>query len=376
LSGLGSPNSLWYGSSVLGHTIVPRDYYELPTVWLPVAFYTIAYEANLSETSLRRLLKFIAAPIFLICFYACAQFAKLNVAYKLNPYYSGGLHIDRALEYGGRVYSTMGNPNVLAQLMTWSIVAFSMAAIFRVGSRVRNLAMSFLCLSTLVMTGSRFGFVTTGIGLLLVFVLSASSRRPLGIQMSVVFLLLVVFAWAFQTLGTINQPTLQRIESLRNPLEVDSFRARIDDLWRDAAEDFARSPVVGHGPAKDIFGGIVTDSEYWDVLKEFGIVGFVCYLGFYLVPLRLMWKGLRASRRAGPFLEHHMPATVWCLRLGIIMVITALVMSIAMTTFYNQLLQAFLWMWMGLAVRSAKTIFDSMLRPQQCIAELTVREVE
>jgi hypothetical protein len=44
---------------------------------------------------------------------------------------------------------------------------------------------------------------------------------------------------------------------------------------------------------------------------------------------------------------------------GIVMVVTAMLMNIALTTFYNQLLQAFLWIWMGLGVRSAKTISDS-----------------
>ena len=35
------------------------------------------------------------------------------------------------------------------------------------------------------------------------------------------------------------------------------------------------------------------------------------------------------------------------LRVGIVMVVTAMLMNIALTTFYNQLLQAFLWIWMG-----------------------------
>ena len=40
------------------------------------------------------------------------------------------------------------------------------------------------------------------------------------------------------------------------------------------------------------------------------------------------------------------------------MVVTAMLMNVALTTFYNQV-QAFLWIWMGLGVRSAKTISDS-----------------
>ena len=47
------------------------------------------------------------------------------------------------------------------------------------------------------------------------------------------------------------------------------------------------------------------------------------------------------------------------LRVGIVMVGTAMLMNVALTTFYYELLQAFLWIWMGLGVRSAKTISDS-----------------
>jgi hypothetical protein len=68
-----------------------------------------------------------------------------------------------------------------------------------------------------------------------------------------------------------------------------------------------------------------------------------------------MWNGLRSGRLAGPLLEAHIPATF--LRVGIVMIVTALLMNVALTTFYNQLLHAFLWIWMGLGVRSAKNDF-------------------
>lgn len=348
--------SLWYGSAILGHTVVVRDFYEVPKVWLPVAFFTIAYEADLSETSLRRVLSVFAGAILLVCLYGFAQYTNLSFTYRLNPYYTGGGHIDRALQYAGRIYSTMGNPNVLGQLMTWSLVAFSMAAIFRVGNLARNIGLAFACLITLAMTGSRFGLVISTLGLLMVLVIPTTSRKGRVAQMSLLLFMIPVFAGTFQFAASINRPILERFETLKRPLEVDSLRSRVDDLWRDAADDFAQSPIFGHGSAKVIYTEIVTDSEYWDVLKEFGIVGSLCYLGYYLFPLFLMANGLRAGRRAGPFLEECMPATFLVTRLGVIMVVTALLMNIAMTTFYNELLQGFLWLWMGLAARAGRTI--------------------
>jgi O-antigen ligase len=141
---------------------------------------------------------------------------------------------------------------------------------------------------------------------------------------------------------------------------VDSLRTRLDELWKDAGNDFAQSPFVGHGPAKKIFTDIITDSEYLDVLKEFGIIGFCIYLAYYLFPLRLLWKGLRSAKRAGPWVEDRLPAQMMVVRLTFIMIVTAMMMNIGETTFYSQVLQGFLWIWMGIGARSAKTIVDSV----------------
>src|SRR5262249_15841406 len=143
----------------------------------PVAFFTIAYEADLSELSLRRLLAFFSFSILLVCFYAWGQFFGLGFAYKLNPYYSMGGHIDVALEYARRVYATIGNPNVLGSLMTWAVVLFLLAALFRVGNQLRNIGIAAACLITLVMTGSRYGLLSIGLGFLLILLLVATTRR-------------------------------------------------------------------------------------------------------------------------------------------------------------------------------------------------------
>lgn len=348
--------SLWYGAAVLGHEILLRDYYEIPKVWLPVAFFTIAYGADLSERALRRLLGGFAAGISLVCLYGWAQFADLGFTYRLNPYYTGSGHIERAVEYAGRVYATMGNPNVLAQLLTWSVVVFVMAAFFRFGNLVWSIVLVFACLATLAVTGSRFGLLVCAIGLLMIAFIPMADRRRRALHIVLLIVLLPILGLMFQATANLNQSVLERFETLRNPLEVDSLRSRIDDLWRNAVDDFERSPVLGNGSAKVIYTGFVTDSEYLDVLKEFGIVGFVCYLGFYLFPLWLMGKGVRIGVRADPQLEQALPANFLVMRFGIILVVTSLVMNAAISTFYNEILQGFIWIWMGLACRAAITI--------------------
>lgn len=347
--------SMWWGSVQLGQAVILRDFYELPKSCLPAAFFTLAYESELSEDALRKLYKFYGIAIFLVCAFAWAQWMKLGFTYTLDTYYSSGMH-DDVLESTRRVYSTFGNANVLGELMVWGIAAFLLAALGRIGNRAWDVALAFSCLITLAMTGSRYGLLNGCLTFVLMLVLPAASRGEAAARRGFLLVLFAVFALTFAVVAKSNARTLDRFETLQNPLQVDSFRGRVDRLWVDALDQFKRSPVLGRGPAKTIFTGIYTDSEYLNVLKEFGVVGFVAYSMYFLVPLSLLVKGLQAARRAGPFLERYTPATFLTLRLAFIMVIMAMVMNIGMSTFYNAQLQGFLWMWLGLGARCAKNI--------------------
>lgn len=345
--------STWYGASLLHHSVEPRDFYEIPKVLFPVVFFTVAHEAELSERALRRLIGFYSAAILLVCFYAWAQFAKLGIANLLNPYYSGGEHIDLILLYAGRVYSTMANPNVLGQLMSWSIPVFGLAVLLRVGNRIWNICVISACLMTLAMTASRYGVLTSTLGIVLTFVLAPRFAQRRARQFALVLLLLPLFAWSLRSIAVANPIAGQRFLSLSQPLQTDSARGRFDVTWPDALVDFGRSPFIGNGPAKTYFGEIPTDSEYLDVLKEFGIVGFFVYLAYYALPLSLLWRGIRVSGRGAFSMEEHLPATSLIMRASFIMIVLALVMNFGESTFYNLLMQSFLWLWIGLGARAA-----------------------
>ncbi len=354
--------STWYGADMLHHQVILRDFYEIPKVLFPVLFFTVAYEAELSEESLRMLLKCFGMAAFLVCFYAWSQFANLRFTYGLNGFYSGGEHIDLLLTNVGRVYSTMANPNVLGQLMSWCLVAFTMAALSGVGNRIWNIVLAFACLVTLAMTASRYGLITASLGILLIFVFPSRSGRRRTTQLVLLMVLLPVFALTFKAVATANRSGIQRIQTLKDPLHTDSLQGRLDVRWVDAAHDIARSPWIGNGSAKEFFGDIITDSEYLDTAKQFGIVGFSVYLAYYFFPLYLLWKGLKAGQRAGSLYEERMPATLLTIRLSFVMIILALAMSIGESTFTNLLLQGFLWMWMGLGARCAQTLRDAARR--------------
>jgi O-antigen ligase len=243
----------------------------------------------------------------------------------------------------------MGNPNALGQLMDWCLLLFLLAFLNRVGNRMANLLLASACVITLVMTGSRFGLVAAALGVLIIaFLVSYSGRRELA-KLGFLLVLVPIFVWTYQTVATSNRRTLERYETLRNPLEIDSLRQRVDQLWKDEWQDFVESPVVGHGPAKSVFTLGYTDSEYLEVLRGGGVLGLTFFLGYYFVPLYLIAKGLRASRYSAAAIAQRAPATLVCAQFGILLSLLALFMDIPMSTFYNPFLQGFLWLWLGVS---------------------------
>jgi hypothetical protein len=351
--------SIWYGSSALGETVILRDFLEIPKLWLPIIFFTLAYEARLSEAALRRLLDFLALTVVPLCLYAWAQWGDLSVSHWLDNFYWAGEKGASALSYARRVYSTMGNANNFAELLTWLISAFLLALLLCPAKRTRYVLLALACLVSLTMTGSRYGLLDTTFALILIFAMNYASKGRKFSQWALPLALLPLFAGVFLAVSSSNERNLERFQTLDNPWQTDSFRERVDVLWRDAIRDFLQSPVLGHGPAKNVFNAVITDSEYLDVLKEFGVMGFLFYLAYYLFPLFLVWRGMRAGQRTGPTLEQRLPSNFLAMRLSFVMILTALLMNIGMSTFRNFLLQPFLWMWMGLGVRAARTIGEA-----------------
>src|SRR5208283_2900131 len=153
--------SLIYGTRFLNHELVLRDFYEIPKCWMPVWFFTIAYEAEVSEKGLKQLLNYFAVAIIFVCLYGWAQFLNLGIAARLNPYYTDFGHNYEGLMRYNRIFSTMANPNALGQLMSWTLCVYVLAFLFGVGSRVRNVGISLMCAVTVALTSSRYGLLAS-----------------------------------------------------------------------------------------------------------------------------------------------------------------------------------------------------------------------
>ena len=349
-------SSLAYGTEVLGHPLLARNFFELAKPWFPAIFFTLAYEADFSEESLRTLGKSLFPATLLICLYAYGQWFNMGFTQYLDPYYSGGLHDEGGLAHYRRVYSTLSNPNTLGIFMTWVIGAFSLRALLGIGNRFLNMVLLFACLATLAMTGSRYGLIDTFLVFLLILRLPAPTETSEKKRRRILLVSLPLVVGVVLVVSASNRATLDRFQMLQTPLHEKSLRTRLDVLWKDAIEQFLQSPVLGHGPARDIFTNVFTDSEYLQILKQYGLVGLVPYLCFFLVPLRMIYKGLKSVDRAGPWLEQNCTATYWALCLSFVMTVIALVMNIGMGTYYDSSLVAFLWIWMGIGAGVAARI--------------------
>jgi hypothetical protein len=357
--------SLVYGTMILNHPLSYRDYFEIPKCWLPVFFFTIAYEAELTERGLNRALNYFAWAVTLVCLFGWGQFLNLGIAARLTPLYTDMGHNYSGLLRYGRIFSTMGNPNALGQLMSWCMSVYVLAFLFGVGSRARKLFVSAMCVATVALTSSRYGLLACAGGLLIAMAFGLFARRR-GWKLIGLFFLVGVLIPVFGEAQRSSYWASHRFEQLRNPLQVDSLRGRLDFLWIEAGDYFLSSPWVGHGPAKTVFESVYTDSEYLDILKYYGIVGFLCYLAYFFWPLLEMLRGLRSLRFLSPDLEERLGANLLVLRAGFAIFCLALFMNVGEFTFYNLPLLGFVWLWGGLAVRAAHFVME--VEAQESIA--------
>jgi len=185
--------------------------------------------------------------------------------------------------------------------------------------------------------------------------------------------------WIYSVVASTNARTLKRYQTLSSPLQIDSLRQRVDEIWPRAWADFRQSPLIGHGPGKAFLPvGLkwgVIDSEYLDVLREQGIVGFIVFLGYYFYPLYLMRKGFMVARVLNNLQRERVRANLVALQASFAMGVLALIMDVGMATFYSPFFQGFLWLWLGIGVRSAENIrksiqpsdlyFPGLLHPQK-----------
>lgn len=221
--------------------------------------------------------------------------------------------VDSSLAGTTRVYSYLGNPNLLAGYLI-PATFLSLAAIFAWNHWVaKALAVTMLVVNAacLVLTFSRggwLGFVAGGFVFVILLVHWVSIRLPKFWRLWTLPMVLGGTLGGL-VLAVVSVPAVQeRFLSIFAGHEDSSNSFRIY-VWRAVIEMIQARPILGIGPGNDAFNlvypfyqepgytALSAYSIFLEVLVETGIIGLICFLWLVLVTLIQGWLSLQRLRQ-------------------------------------------------------------------------------
>ncbi|EDY16628.1 O-antigen polymerase [Chthoniobacter flavus Ellin428] len=219
--------------------------------------------------------------------------------------------------YRNRASGFYGYPNHLSGFLEIALMlGLGVAFWSRCASWVKVLAgyISGATLLGILITGSRGGYISTTVGLLvfallsLVLVGKLASGRLLGVLFASLLIISGV-AWGVKQVMWKSSFLQTRAEQT---LTVDASRMR---LWQAAWKQFRLQPVVGTGSGTYLYYGrqfrnpaIHTDpihahNDYFELLGEYGIIGLICAVIFVETHLRRGWSSLTRRVEEGSIFQ-------------------------------------------------------------------------
>ncbi|MBD1911407.1 IctB family putative bicarbonate transporter [Leptolyngbya sp. FACHB-8] len=214
-----------------------------------------------------------------------------------------------------RVYSFLGNPNLLASYLIPACI-MSAAAVFAwqrwvpkalaVGLWVLNSA----CLVLTFSRGGWIGFVLSGFALLLLLVHWFSVYLPRFWRKWALPIVLGVTAAVVVAAVIAVDPLRDRVLSMFAGREDSSNNYRIN-VWAAVRRMIRDRPILGIGPGNTAFNKVYPSyqqtgytalsaySIYLEILVETGIIGFTCFLWLLTVTFTMGWERIQTLRAAG-----------------------------------------------------------------------------
>ena len=221
-------------------------------------------------------------------------------------------------DYGTRASGFYTCPNHLSGFLETALfLGLSVACWSRCAVWIKLLAgyAALMCGAGIMMTGSRGGYVSTFIGLIVFSGLSlflAVRQHRKQLMLILVSGLIVVGAIGFGVERMVDQSLAVRAR-VNAVSVVDPARLQ---LWQPALKQFQMSPVFGTGSGTHLYYGrqfrdpsvqadpVYAHNDYLQFLAEFGLVGMAGFLVFLSVHLWSGWKTFFQSVSQRPAESH------------------------------------------------------------------------
>lgn len=335
LAGVG----LWLLLTLTDEPTVTNSSLFTPIHLLVLLYWGIAVVATaLSPVKKAALTDLITLTLYLLLFALCARVLRsprlrswiitlyLHVTlivsvYGLRQWFFGAAQLatwvdpESPLSKTTRVYSYLGNPNLLAGYLVPAVV-FSLVAIFAWQSWVKKtLALTMLIVNTacLVLTFSRGGWIGLLVALLSAIALlvywSSVQMPPFWRTWSLPILLGGVIAILVMAVIFV-EPVRLRIFSIFADRQDSSNNFR-RNVWDAVFEMIRDRPIIGIGPGHNSFNKVYpfyqrprytalsAYSIFLEVAVETGFIGLGCFLWLIIVTLNTAFMQLRRLRQLG-----------------------------------------------------------------------------
>ncbi len=269
------------------------DFYALLGAVLMYFVTALAVTGNLARSAATFGLLVLAVSHVALGVY---QFAKDSNFHPLVPSGRG--------DTGFRASGFYISPNHLAGFLEVALL-LSLSLCFWGGFRVRGKMLTgylaLVCLGGLVMTGSRGGYLSTGVGLTVFACMSIwtlRSRLSRGMLPSLIGIITAI-AIVGGGLAYVANRSFAIRDRTNNVFTTDDVRLQ---LWESAWKQFQLAPVLGTGSRTFVYYGrmfhtqnvdkdpVFVHSDWLQLLAEYGIVGVLLVLGFIIAHLHHGWQ--------------------------------------------------------------------------------------
>ena len=295
--------AVFIGYILLRTVFSPFDYVARPDLFMVLGALVVYLVTALCATS--PVSRVVFTSVFLLL--ACAQVLVGAIQFSKGNNFMPFDFLPRA-DYGRRASGFYGCPNHLAgfleitMLMALSLTFWSR---WRLMGKIIAGYVAVVCAVGLLMTGSRGGYASAAVGLMVFAVISLALARN-WMWREIWLLLVTVLVFAAIGAGYLAYAALHHSDYLS--MRVDSAGSDAPlrlGLWKAALKQFQLNPIFGTGSGTYLyFGrvfrqpGVVQDpvyahSDYLQLLAEFGLVSLAGLAAFLFFHLRSGWIFLK-----------------------------------------------------------------------------------